>query len=135
MAQARSSPLTGTIVTEHGTFEGSLVLMAIGNGRLAGGGFRVAPRALLNDGLLDLIVVPDAGVTETGTLLSELINLETDEPTRVVYKQLASFEIHANREMQMNLDGEPTRDKTFKVQVLPGRLMCCLPAEAPLKAE
>jgi lipid kinase YegS len=122
----------GKIITPDGTYIGQMVLMAIGNGRLAGGGFRVAPRALLDDGLVDLVIVPDVTLPETGSLVSEMIRLETEEPERVVYRQLASFEIEANRDMQMNLDGEPMHDRNFKVTVLPRRLNFLLPADAPL---
>jgi lipid kinase YegS len=127
------TPHAGKIITPDGTYEGHMTLMGIGNGRLAGGGFRVAPRALLDDGLLDLVVVPDVTLPETGSLVSEMIRLETEEPERVVYRQLPSFEIEVNHEMQMNLDGEPIRDHNFRVSVLPRRLKFLLPKEAPFK--
>ncbi len=127
------TPHAGKIVTPDGEFEGAMMLLAIGNGRLAGGGFQVAPRALLDDGLLDLVVVPDVDLPETGPLFAEMVRLETDEPHRMLYKQLPSFELHSNQELPMNLDGEPIRDTTFRVTVLPRRLAFVLPADAPLK--
>jgi lipid kinase YegS len=126
------TPHEGRIVTPDGEYIGKMALMAIGNGRLAGGGFQVAPRALLDDGLLDLVVVPDVSFPETGPLVSELIRLESEEPQRVLYRQFASFEIQANHEMAMNLDGEPIRASTFRVEVLPRRLKFLLPPDAPL---
>jgi len=83
--------------------------------------------------LLDPVIVPDVAFPETGSLVSETIRLETEEPERVMYRQLSSFEIQANHEMQMNLDGEPIRDRNFKVSVLPRRLKFLLPKEAPFK--
>ena len=127
------TPHEGKIITPEGTYVGQMILMGIANGRMAGGGFRVAPRALLDDGLLDLVIVPDVTLPETGSLVSEMIRLETEEPERVVYRQLASFEIEANQEMQMNLDGEPSHARSFKVSVLPRRLKFLLPKEAPFK--
>jgi lipid kinase YegS len=129
------TPHDGRIVAPDGNYEGKMALMAIGNGRLAGGGFQVAPRALLDDGLLDLVVVPDVSFPETGTLVSELIRLETEEPQRILYRQYASFEIQANKEMSMNLDGEPIRESTFRVSVLPRRLRFLLPKDAPVRDE
>ncbi len=128
-------PHEGKIITPEGTFSGQMMLLGIGNGRLAGGGFHVAPLALLNDGLLDLVVVPDVAFPETGTLVSEMIRLETEEPQRVIYRQLASFEIEANQKIQMNLDGEPICDKTFRVSILPRRLNFLLPKTAPVKSK
>jgi diacylglycerol kinase family enzyme len=128
-------PHEGRIITPDETFSGTMLMMAIGNGRLAGGGYHVAPRAVLDDGLVDLVIVPDfdlVDLPEAGKLLSEMIRLETEEPQRVPYKQLPSFEIQSNREMQMNLDGEPIHDSNFRVHMLPRRLSFLLPTQAPL---
>ena len=126
---------TGRLVLPDEVIEGTMTMMGIGNGRLAGGGFQVAPRALLDDGLLDLVVVPDVTLAETGSLVTEMVRLGTDEPQRVIYRQLASFEIQSDHEMQMNLDGEPIREHVFQVAVLPRRLRFCLPKGAPLMVE
>jgi diacylglycerol kinase (ATP) len=46
-------------VDDELVFEGPLVLAAIANGEFFGGGMRVAPNALLDDGRLDWVVVPE----------------------------------------------------------------------------
>ena len=48
------------------------------------------------------------------------------------HAELESFRIETRQPMQMNLDGEPTRDTSFEFEVLPRRLPFILPAEAPL---
>ncbi len=126
------TPNEGRLITPEGTYSGKMMLMAIGNSRLAGGGFRVAPRALLDDGLLDLVIVPDVSIPETGSIVSEMIRLETEEPQQVVYRQLPSFTIESSHEIPMNLDGEPIHANRFEVGILPRRLRFLLPAEAPL---
>ena len=40
-------------------WQGATYVFAVGNGRQAGGGFQMCEHALLNDGLLDLMIVPD----------------------------------------------------------------------------
>ena len=40
-------------------FEGPLVLAAAANGQYFGGGMHVAPGARLDDGLLDVVIVPE----------------------------------------------------------------------------
>jgi diacylglycerol kinase (ATP) len=50
-------------------FEGSLVLAALANGEFFGGGMRVAPNALLDDGRLDWVLVPELS---SNLLLSRL---------------------------------------------------------------
>ena len=46
------------IITEGESFSGDVVFAVVGNNVSYGGGIRLAPRAKLNDGLLDICVVP-----------------------------------------------------------------------------
>ena len=51
-------PYHGTYTGPDGVTEnGTMIFMAVGNNRFAGGGFEVAPRADLQDGLLDVAVL------------------------------------------------------------------------------
>lgn len=102
--------------------EGSMLFMAVGNNRLAGGGFEVAPKAKLDDGLLDLAVVSETSGADLMRLSQEL---ETpDDPTNKVlrYWQLPEFTIEADREVHFNLDGEPTTENELHFSVLPRHL-------------
>ncbi|MEX2112829.1 MAG: YegS/Rv2252/BmrU family lipid kinase, partial [Pirellulales bacterium] len=47
---AKMTPYEGQLITPDGAERHSMLLMAVGNGRLAGGGYAVTPRAILNDG-------------------------------------------------------------------------------------
>ena len=114
--------------------EGTLLLMAIGNGRQCGGGYQVTPQALLDDGLLDVVVVHDAEVAQFGLVLSELLNLTAESNQFVTYKQVPSFTLESSRPLQLNLDGEPYLDTSFQFQVLPKALRFILGPNAPLKS-
>ena len=111
-----------------------MILMAVGNGRLAGGGFEVAPHALLDDGLLDVMIVLDAEVKDFGVLLGELMNLGAEENRLVLYRQMKSFRIESEVPVNMNLDGEPMLETSFDFAVLPRRLSFVLPPDAPLSS-
>ncbi len=51
-------PYEGRLILPDGIIEdGSMLVMAVGNSRFAGGGYEVAPQASLTDGLLDVAVV------------------------------------------------------------------------------
>ncbi len=125
-------PYRGKFVTPETEHHGAIIAMAVGNGRCAGGGFQVTPRALLNDGLLDLMMIVDFEMFEFGVLISELFNLGADENRFAVYRQLESFRIEADEPMPMNLDGEPIVASSFDFRVLPRRLPFILPKGAPL---
>ena len=58
LAAYRCQPVT-LRVDDECVHEGPLVLGAVANGRFFGGGMQVAPRARLDDGLLDVVVVPE----------------------------------------------------------------------------
>jgi lipid kinase YegS len=131
---AKMTPYRGKIVMPDGEQHGAMILMAVGNGRLAGGGYPVAPRAMLDDGLLDVMAVLDVDVREFGALLNELMTLGDETHRYAVYRQLSSFRIESETPLNMNLDGEPVVDTSFDFQVLPRRIRCILPDTKLLQA-
>lgn len=110
------------LVPGEEAIEGSMIMMAVGNNRLAGGGFEVAPRAELDDGLLDLAVLASTPDTPLARLAQELREPNAPENEILFYRQLATFTIESDEELHMNLDGEPTLDLRFEFSVLPRHL-------------
>jgi lipid kinase YegS len=102
--------------------EGAMLIMAVGNGRLAGGGFEVAPNALLDDGLLDLAAVnhvPGLGLER----LRRELKTPTDSGNQVLfYRQLSEFTIESEQAVHYNLDGEPINETNMHFSVLPRHL-------------
>lgn len=113
--------------------EGALLLMAVGNGRQCGGGYQVTPHATLNDGLLDVVVVHDADLSQFGTVLGELLDATNRDNQFVAYEQVKSFSLESSRDLQLNLDGEPYRDTKFEFDLLSEALPCVLGPEAPCR--
>ena len=113
-------------------WEGAVYAVAICNGRQAGGGLQLAPKALLDDGLLDVAIVPDVPWTEFLALYNDLQRLEEEEPSEhIVHRQAAHVLIDAPDGLQVNLDGEPYRGDRFEFRVEPRRLACLLPRTCP----
>lgn len=110
------------VVTESGEVDLSLAMLAIGNGRNAGGGFAVTPRAEFDDGLLDLVIVPTVPLAELPGLVSELFQPAAEENLHILYQQLTSFELHFAEDFQLNLDGEPLVAREFRFSILPRHL-------------
>ena len=108
--------------------EQDIALVAVGNGRQAGGGFQVAPRAELGDGLLDLVLVPAVALPQFAQLASELMQVDFEDNQYILYRQLSAFDLHFAREFQFNLDGEPLLDTHFHFDILPQHLPLILPA-------
>ena len=96
---------------------GNMLVMAVGNNRLAGGGFEVAPKARMDDGLLDLAVVSQ-GKGSLRRLKSELETPEDPNNQFVHYWQLPEFTIETDQDVHFNVDGEPTLQRKLKFSVL-----------------
>jgi len=94
----------------------------VGNNRLAGGGFEVAPKARLDDGLLDLAVLRHQPGFEPGRLLAELKNVDDPDNKFLYYRQLPEFTLEFPDGVHFNLDGEPTHETRITFSVLPKRL-------------
>lgn len=100
----------------------SISTLAIGNGRNAGGGFAVTPRAEFDDGLLDLVIVPTVPLAELPGLVSELFQPAAEGNLHILYQQLTNFELHFAEDFQLNLDGEPLVAREFRFSILPRHL-------------
>lgn len=99
------------------TEEVELCGLAIANGRYFGGGFPMARHAWLDDGLLDVTMVP---VLPRLELVSAGIDfaLERDAgDNRLVTRHARKVRVASEPEMPFSVDGEPARafDATFEV--------------------
>lgn len=115
-------------------WEGEFLALGIGNGRQAGGGHLLCPQARVNDGLLDVCIVPaPADVVGTlGTLLSGGINgLQSVALTA----RLPWLEIEAPEGLDLNLDGEPMESSRLRFAAMPAALRVHLPANSPLLSD
>jgi lipid kinase YegS len=114
-------------------WEGNVMAVAVSNGRQAGGGFRVGAHAFLNDGLLDLMILPELPLSDLPTVIQDIRNIDaTAAPQAFLYRQLPQVTIDAPDGLQLNLDGEPVHGMHFDISVLPERLRMVLPADSPL---
>ena len=110
------------LVPGEDPIEGSMVVMAVGNNRLAGGGFEVASAAVLDDGLLDLAAVSYEPGMELSRLVGEL-QTPTDPDNRyLLYRQLSEFTLEFDENAHVNLDGEPVLERRYDFTVLPRHL-------------
>ena len=112
--------------------EGAMTLMAVGNGRQAGGGALLTPQAHIDDGLLDVMVVPDAPHDRVVHLLADLAQLKHGASPHFRYLRTAALEVDSEDDLQFNLDGEPLRGRSFRFDLLPGAVELVLPPDSAL---
>lgn len=130
----RIDPLQARLRGPDFAWEGDLIALGIGNGRQAGGGQALCPDALVDDGQLDLTVVPDLSgdvAATVGTLIKEGKHAALDRvATRI---RLPWVELASDEPLTLNLDGEPVASRRFRVDCVAGRVRMHLPLACPLR--
>ncbi len=117
----------GRFHAEGFSWEGPFVAVAIGNGRQAGGGVKLCPDALIDDGLLDLMILPEL---DHAARLNAFSHLLRDGAAGIRAEQVTArsswIEYESDTDLNVNLDGEPALLKRFRVEcrghALPVRL-------------
>ncbi len=124
---AELSANAGRFRADGFSWQGRFVAVAIGNGRQAGGGVPLCPDALIDDGLLDLTILSEL---EHSARLNAFARLLREGASSIradlVTARIAWIEYESEAALNVNLDGEPTLSKHFRVEcrkrVLPVRL-------------
>ena len=93
-------------------------LVAVANGPSYGGGMRVAPRASLADGLLDVVVIGAIGKLEFLRTFPKVFSGAHVEHPAVAVHRATRVELDADRPLSVYADGEPagTLPATFEVR-------------------
>lgn len=94
------------------------------NGRFAAGGIPIAPRARLDDGLLNVVLVPAGHLADAGRLAAHIAaGTHLDESEKIQVARARRVEISSEPGMPYSMDGEltgPERRALF--EVVPGAL-------------
>jgi lipid kinase YegS len=106
----------------------------VGNGRQTGGGIQVAPRARIDDGLLDVLVVRQISPTALLAAARELQQLPPDGEY-VSYFQTPWIEVHPKETILVNLDGEPLRFSSVRYESVPKAISLIVPPNCQLLSQ
>ncbi|MFJ2981950.1 MULTISPECIES: lipid kinase YegS [unclassified Pseudomonas] len=120
--QAASVELTGPDF--H--WQGDLLALGIGNGRQAGGGQVLCAEAVVDDGLLDVAILP--APQEVVGALRDLLAGEG----LFVRARLPWVEIKSSQGLDINLDGEPLQSDSLRFEAVPAALRLHLAPNSPL---
>jgi lipid kinase YegS len=110
---------------------GSGTLAIVGNGRQTGGGIQVTPRAFIDDGLLDVLVVRHIPAMALLAAARELQQLSPDGEY-ISYWQTPWVEVYPEESIPVNLDGEPLRFSSVQYQAVPKAIPLIVPPNCPL---
>ncbi|PYJ26794.1 MAG: lipid kinase YegS [Verrucomicrobia bacterium] len=110
---------------------GSGPVAIVGNGRQTGGGMQVTPRARIDDGLLDVLVVRHIPPMALLTAARELKELSPDGEY-ISYWQTPWAEVYPEEAIPVNLDGEPVQFSSVRYEVQPRAIRLIVPPSCPL---
>lgn len=127
-------PYPGRLQWDGGEHEGSLFVLAMGNGISAGGGLRLTPDAKLDDGLLDVLAVRDVASLRDMWGMRRELQSRPHKGTFVETFRSAWLSFESDETMPLTLDGEPCWKDGFQVKVNPLALSLVAPAHCPLIA-
>jgi lipid kinase YegS len=119
-------PYQGELRTPEGTLKSRAIIGAACNGRQAGGGQQLAPNALIDDGLMDLVALLDFPKDKLLQVIKEVQNPDINGDYVKRYR-VSWAEWESDVVMPTNLDGEPFSTNLMRFDVVPGAINLVLP--------
>ena len=107
------------VKTQTKTINDKYTILSICNGSHYGGGFNIAPKSLITDGLLDIYYAEKMSKLKMIPLILKLKKGKHEGKRRVHKFRAKHIEIELEKETTFNVDGEKLTDKNFKIDVLP----------------
>lgn len=123
-------PYPSRVLTPDGEYSAQLLIGAVCNGRTAGGGQALAPEALLNDGLLDVLIINRFSMSDVRLVLEELKNPGAESKFVQRFKT-PWLEGESDYKIPVNLDGEPYAAKQIRFSVQANAIKVVLPPDCP----
>ena len=116
----RQKNRSATLIMDNKKIEDKFTFIIACNSVHIGKGMKMAPKAKLDDGLIDLIVVK-AGATRTRLLqvLPKLFNGSHINEPEVEYYQTSEFSLIPETDEILNIDGEIMGSTPIKVKMIP----------------
>lgn len=112
---------------------GKAIAIGIGNGQLSGGGHAFCRDARIDDGVLDLTLVPELGESLGETLDTWLLRGGAAALEQAALRlQFDSLEIEAPEPLTMHVDGEPMVSRRFRIDCCARRVRMHLAPDSPL---
>lgn len=117
-----SSVQTRVIVDGSLFYEGPMVSVVAANGPYFGGGMKIAPRASVTDGLLDIVVLGDFSRGELVANVWKIYPGSHLAHSRVLWVTGKSVSVESRDRTQLDLDGELYGEGPYSFEIVPGGL-------------
>lgn len=113
--------------------EGEIILASFANGKYYGGSFKCAPKAILDDGEIEVCIVKPITrirlltIIKTYTEGKHLDNPKLEDV--VIYRRAKNIKIKSDQEIAYTLDGEIIYAKELNIDIIPHALKLSLPLD------
>jgi diacylglycerol kinase family enzyme len=94
-----------------------LLLAAVGNGRVIGGGFRLTPDAMVDDGLLDLCLVDALRLDEIARHIGKVLRGTHTQLQQVHMARTSSLTITSPEPLPVHADGEVLGTALHEIEI------------------
>jgi len=110
------------VVTGTGRHESDCFINTIAVGRRFAGGFYLTPKAIANDGLLDVCMIKKLSLFERFSILLKVPEGKHTTDKRVNYYQTRDINLEFPEVVPFHVDGELNFSNKFNVKILPGAI-------------
>jgi diacylglycerol kinase (ATP) len=114
--------LTRIALDDKETLSESLYNVIVGNGCYVAGGIPIAPEAVPDDGLLDLVLIPERPVADLALLAPQILMGNHLSSASIIYRRAAKIGVNSKPGMWFNVDGELVGNEPAVFEVLPRAL-------------
>jgi diacylglycerol kinase (ATP) len=101
--------------------------VVIANGRYVGGGTSIAPDALVDDGLLDVVLIPKRSGAELAFLAAQIAVGAHLSSKSIVFRRASKLTVNSKPGMWFNVDGELVGNEPARFEILPHALRFIAP--------
>jgi len=120
------------------TLNGEYLIIAAGNGTEYGGGYRAMPEAVVDDGIMDLMLIENMPMSRIAKFIpiyrkgnhltdGEIIDSLKD---KITYLRSDKLSIHCDKPLFINVDGEIFKDENADIEVIKGGIRFIVPESA-----
>ena len=115
------------IIADGEYFSGEVLFAVVGNNSSYGGGIRLTPRAKLNDGILDVCIIPCLSRLELLRWFPRAYRGEHLHHPRIKYFQSRKITLRSTSRMELFADGEFLQELPATIEVIPRALRVIAP--------
>jgi diacylglycerol kinase (ATP) len=111
-----------SVVTAEGKHETDCFINTIAIGRRFAGGFFLTPKAIADDGLLDVCMIKKLSLMQRFNILLKVPEGKHITDKKVNYYQTSGLNLEFTQEVPYHVDGELYFSKKFNVNIMPSAL-------------